>query len=397
MSLAVSYTVADIVAVLDAAYPPELAEDWDRVGLICGDPNQEVSSVLVALDCTDEVVAAAEQSGANMIVVHHPLLLRGVSTVAANTPKGRIIHRLIRNNIALFAAHTNADSARPGVNDRLAELLGVTPGAPLAPTRTAPMDAWSVKVPANTGENTQDDPGIDFAAAVKDAVFAAGAGQVGDYEQAAFTIQGRGQFLPTDEANPTIGHAGTVEYVDEVRVEFIADPAQRTAIYQALVAAHPYEEPAFDIVETHVTNLNPDYATGLGRIGKLDTPMRFADFVQRVADRLPETEWGVRGTGDPDRIIETVAVASGSGDSFLAVAAKMGADAFVSSDLRHHPVDEQLRVGGPAIVDTAHWASEFPWCQQAADLLEQALGVEANVTDIRTDPWTISAHKTQEA
>ena len=381
MSLAARYTVADVINVLDAAYPPELAEDWDRVGLICGDPAAEVTNILLALDCTDDVVAAAEKSGANMIVVHHPLLLRGVSSVAANTPKGRIIHRLIRSNIALFAAHTNADSARPGVNDRLAELLGVTPGAPLAPTRTAPMDSWSVKVP----ENAADD--------VKRAVFAAGAGNVGDYEQAAFTVAGRGQFVPNDDATPTIGSAGQLEYVDEVRIEFIADRAQRTAVYRALVAAHPYEEPAFDVVETHVTDLNPEFATGLGRIGKLDTPMRFADFVQRVADRLPETEWGVRGTGDPDRIIETVAVASGSGDSFLATAAKMGADAFVSSDLRHHPVDEQLRVGGPAIVDTAHWASEFPWCQQAADLLTDALGVKAYVTDIRTDPWNLSAHK----
>lgn len=119
--------------------------------------------------------------------------------------------------------------------------------------------------------------------------------------------------------------------------------------------------------------------------------MPFKDFVDRVGKRLPATEWGVRGAGDPDRMIRRVAVASGSGDSFLNTARKLGVDAFVTSDLRHHPVDEALREGGPCIVDTAHWASEFPWCGQAAELIGDALGVETEVLDIRTDPWTVAA------
>ena len=377
-------TVADVRRVLDAAYPPELAEEWDKVGLICGDPDEPVSRVAVALDCTDAVADAAVASGAQMLVVHHPLLLRGVSSVAADTPKGRILHKLIRGGVALFAAHTNADSARPGVNDRLAELLGVHPGAPLAPKPGQHLDAWVVRVPAS------------HADAVKEAVFAAGAGSVGDYDSCAYELSGRGQFRPGDDADPFLGERGEVEHVEEQRIEFVAEPSLRSKVHAALLEAHPYEEPSFDILESLVGDLDPESALGIGRVGDLDEPMAFRDFVDRVGKRLPATEWGVRGAGDPERIIRRVAVASGSGDSFLNTARKLGVDAFVTSDLRHHPVDEALREGGPCIVDTAHWASEFPWCGQAADLLGDALGVETEVLDIRTDPWTVAATNTTE-
>ncbi|WP_298087219.1 Nif3-like dinuclear metal center hexameric protein [uncultured Corynebacterium sp.] len=372
-------TVADVRRVLDAAYPPELAEDWDKVGLVCGDPDDPVAKVAVALDCTDAVADAAIAGGAQMLLVHHPLLLRGVSSVAADTPKGRILHKLIRNGVALFAAHTNADSARPGVNDRLAELLGVHPGAPLAPKPGGHLDAWVVRVPSS------------HADAVKSAVFGAGAGDVGDYDSCAFTLTGRGQFRPGGDSDPFIGNPGQVEFVEEERIEFVAEPSLRPKIHAALLEAHPYEEPSFDILESMVGDLDPENALGIGRVGDLDEPMPFRDFVARVAARLPATEWGVRGAGDPDRMIRRVAVASGSGDSFLGRVRGLGVDAFVTSDLRHHPVDEALRDGGPCIVDTAHWASEFPWCAQAAELVGESLDIPAEVIDLRTDPWTVGA------
>lgn len=376
-------TVADVRTAMDAAYPPALAESWDKVGLICGDPQDEVRRIALALDCTDEVANRAIASGAQMLVVHHPLLLRGVNSVAADTPKGRIIHKLIRAGVALFAAHTNADSARPGVNDQLATVLGVEPGAPLAPQPAPGLDTWTVKVPA------------DHVDKVAQAMFEAGAGTIGDYDSCAFHINGRGQFRPLSGANPFIGAEGQVEYVEEVRLEMVAPRSMRAAIVKALVAAHPYEEPAFDIVDNQATGLDPQQAVGIGRVGTLDTPMPFKDFVARVAERLPATAWGVRGAGDPERMIRTVAVASGSGDSFLDTVAKMGVDAFVTSDLRHHPVDETLRTAGFCVVDTAHWASEFPWCYQAADMLAERLGIATEVLEVRTDPWTVAESSTQ--
>lgn len=372
-------TVGKVREVLEAAYPPELAESWDAVGLVCGDPEATVSTIVFALDCTQAVAEQAVELGADMLVVHHPLLLRGVTSVAADTPKGRVIHTLLTNGVALFAAHTNADSARPGVNDKLAELLGVFPGRPIAPKEQT-LDKWGVMVP------------LDAAPAVKAAVFDAGAGSLGDYRECSFEFSGVGQFRPVDGANPAIGAVGELEQVNELRVEFVAPTPARRAIERALREAHPYEEPAFDIVQ--LENRVPlERAYGLGRVGELDEPMTLKAFTKRVADRLPNAEWGVRAAGDPEMIVRRVAVSSGSGDSFLDAVQRLDVDVYVTSDLRHHPVDEHLRAGGPAIIDTAHWASEFPWCEQAAELVSAQLDVAVHVLQLRTDPWTISAHK----
>ena len=375
-------TVADVRRVLDAAYPPELAEEWDKVGLICGDPDEPVSRVVVALDCTDAVADAALASGAQMLVVHHPLLLRGVSSVAADTPKGRILHKLIRGRVALFAAHTNADSARPGVNDRLAELVGIAPGRPILPKSGGGVDKWGVHVPPADVDT------------VKKALFDAGAGEIGNYRDCAFDIEGTGQFTPVEGADPTDGEIGQTYRAAEVRVEFVAPARLRRPLIDALRAAHPYEEPAFDILEMADTTDTAD-ALGLGRIGELPEPMTLREFTQQVADALPVTEWGVRAAGNPDAVVQKVAVSSGSGDSFLDAVRGLGVDVYVTSDLRHHPVDEYLRAGGPPVIDTAHWASEFPWTSQAAEIVGEKAGVDTHVIDLRTDPWTLSAHASE--
>lgn len=264
-------TVRQLIGVLDAAYPPELAEDWDAVGLVCGDPGEAVERVLVCVDVVRETVEEAAELGATLIVAHHPLLLRGVHTVAADTRKGALLHRLIRGGTALFCAHTNADSANPGVSDALAQAIGLTGLRPLNPN--------------------------------------------GD-------------------------------------------------------------------------------GTGIGRIGELPEPEPLGVFVERVADALPWTEPGVLATGDPERKIHTVAVSGGAGDSYLGVATAARVDAYVTADLRHHPASEHLADADvPALVGLTHWASEWPWCEQAADVIRAACGgtVEVHVSRRSTDPWTIRA------
>ena len=375
-------TVGDIRSILDTAYPPALAESWDAVGLICGDPADEVRKVAFALDCTQAVADEAVRLGAQMLVVHHPLLMRGVTSVAADTPKGRVIHTLIRGGVALFAAHTNADSARPGVNDRLAELIGIEPGRPILPKSGGGVDKWGVHVPPSDVDT------------VKKALFDAGAGEIGNYRDCAFDIEGTGQFTPVEGADPTDGEIGQTYRAAEVRVEFVAPARLRRPLIDALRAAHPYEEPAFDILEMADTTDTAD-ALGLGRIGELPEPMTLREFTQQVADALPVTEWGVRAAGDPDAMVQKVAVSSGSGDSFLDAVRGLGVDVYVTSDLRHHPVDEYLRAGGPPVIDTAHWASEFPWTSQAAEMVGEKAGVDTHVIDLRTDPWTLSAHASE--
>lgn len=270
--------VQDVVAALEKAYPPGLAESWDAVGLVAGDPQTAVQRIVFCVDPVEATVDEAMGFGAQLLVSHHPLLLKGVHGVAADTSKGRLVHRMIRAGIGLYCAHTNADTAAPGVSDALGEALGLQVREPLAPHE-------------------------------------------------------------------------------------------------------------------------PGARTGLGRIGELAEPEPFETFVHRVAHGLPTTAWGVRGAGDPDRPIRTVAVSGGAGDGLLDTATAAGADAFVTADLRHHPAGEHLAVGDlpdtdvPALVDVAHWASEWPWCQQAADVVAAALPdtVEVLVSTRRTDPWTVHA------
>lgn len=369
-----SVRLAEIIAVLDEAYPPRLAHDWDSVGLVCGDPDEPVESVTVAVDATSAVVDTVGPRG--LLLAHHPLLLRGVDTVAASTPKGALIHRLIRSGAALFTAHTNADAASPGVSDALAAVLGLTVDAVLDPVSGGPpQDRWVILVPPADAEN------------LRQALFAAGAGTVGDYTHCSWSVIGDGQFLPGPNANPAVGTPGTLERGPEERVEVIAPAALRANILAALRGAHPYEEPSYDVfARTPVPG-----AVGIGRIGTLAEPMRFADFAALVSSVLPQTSWGVRAAGEPDATVSRVAVCGGAGDSLLGAARAAGVQAYVTADLRHHPADEHRRASDVGLVDVAHWASEYPWCAQAAGLIRDRFGdaLPVTVSPLCTDPWNI--------
>jgi putative NIF3 family GTP cyclohydrolase 1 type 2 len=209
-----SALLTDVIGVLEAAYPPALAAEWDSVGLVCGDPDERVDSVTIAVDATSAVVAETPEQG--LLLSHHPLLLRGVDTVAADTAKGAIVHRLIRRRSALFTAHTNADCAAPGVSDALAEALGLVVEGVLSPvSQGAQLDKWVVFVPA------------PHANLVREAMFDAGAGRIGDYSHCSWTVAGQGRFLPLDGASPAIGTVGSIEHVAEDRIELIAPAGLR--------------------------------------------------------------------------------------------------------------------------------------------------------------------------
>ena len=271
-------TLSSIIAELESAYDPGWAEPWDAVGLVCGDPAGPARRILFAVDPVASVADEAIAWGADLIVTHHPLYLRGTTTVAADTVKGALIHRLIKHDIALYTAHTNADVADPGVSDALARAVGLT-GA-LRPIRPSP-----------------DDP-----------------------------------------------------------------------------------------------------ARGLGRVGELAEPTTLGEFAARAARGLPRTAWGLRVAGDPARVVHTVAVSGGAGDSLLGAVG--AADVFLTADLRHHPASEFTQAGafsgGPALIDASHWATEWPWLPQAAGLLASGLAsrgisVETRVSETVTDAWMTTA------
>jgi dinuclear metal center YbgI/SA1388 family protein len=365
--------------VLDRRFPPDLAEGWDRVGLVAGDPGETVRRVLFAVDPALAVAQEAVAGQAQLLVVHHPLLLRGVHSVAASTGKGRVVHTLLRGGCALFTMHTNADSAPFGTNDTLARLLGLQAAEPLVPAPSG-LDTYTVHVPA---EHRQ---------ALLDALFDAGAGRIGAYDRCGYWSSGTGQFLPGESAHPAVGRRGAVEQVAEDRVEVVAPRRSRGAVLAALRRAHPYEEPAFSVLADAGTRRG----SGIGRIGDLPAAVPLAEFARRVSEVLPATAHGVRVAGDPARPVRRVAICSGAGDSLLGAVRSSGADVYLTSDLRHHPLEEHLAEGGCPVVDVAHWAGEQPWLERAAELLVSDLAaagatVEAAVSRVPTDPWSFRA------
>ncbi len=368
-------TLARVVDVLEALYPPRLAASWDAVGTVCGEPDAPVRRVLFAIDPVEAVVDEAIAFGADLLVTHHPLYLRGTSSVAATTAKGRVVHRLIRAGIALHVAHTNADHAKPGVSDALAAAVGLTDVRPLDPLPAPPLDKVVTFVPeADAGK-------------VLDALAAAGAGAIGDYSRCAWTTSGIGTFLPGSGAHPTIGAVGSVESVAETRLEMVLDRGRRSAVIAALRAAHPYEEPAFDVYELAGW---PGEA-GTGRVGVLPSSMSLGDFAAVVGNSLPATAAGGRVAGDLGGMVRTVAVCGGAGDAYLRQATSSGADVYVTADLRHHVVSEHLADGGCAIVEMPHWATEWPWLRHAEAQLRASLDgttVSTEVSMLPTDPWS---------
>jgi dinuclear metal center YbgI/SA1388 family protein len=372
--------LSDVLAVLDHLYDPHTAASWDAVGLVCGDPEAPVRRVLFAVDPVRAVAEEARAWGADLLVTHHPLFLRPVHGVPATTPKGRVVHRLLTAGCGLLVAHTNADVARPGVSDALAAALGLPAGEPIEPEPGAALDKIVTFVP-HAG-----------AQALLDALAAAGAGAIGDYDRCAFTVEGTGTFRPLAGANPTIGAVGAIETVAETRLEMVLPRARRAAVVAALRAAHPYEEPAFDVLELAA---EPS-SCGIGRICELPAPESLSAFTERAVRGLPRTAAGVRVAGDPERPVRRVAVCGGAGDSLLAAVRAAGVDVYLTSDLRHHPASEALEAGGPALVDVAHWAGEWPWLNEAAHALRSGLAqrhgggattVETHISTLVTDPW----------
>lgn len=370
----------EVVDLLHRWYPPSTADGWDRVGLVAGDLDQPVARVLFAVDATLEVAEEAAAWGADLLVVHHPLFLKGVHGFTTETPKGRTLTTLLRAGCGLLAAHTNADQAVAGVSESLALALGLDDPRPIVPAPVDPLDKLTVFVPVPDAER------------LRATLAEAGAGGIGDYDSASFSTAGHGRFRPLEGAQPAIGTVGEFETVAEERIEVVMPRGRRAAVVRAMLAVHPYEEPAFDVVEVADPGTS---STGTGRIGDI-APTTLRAFAEHVASVLPATAHGVRVGGDPDRVVRRVALCGGAGDFLLDTVARTDADVYLTSDLRHHPAGEFLERGGPALLDVAHWAAEWTWLPVVAARVEAAFAggaddatVSTRVSTLCTDPWSI--------
>ena len=371
----------DVTTLLDGWYDPHWAESWDAVGLVCGDPDESVGKVLLAVDPAPSVVAEALEWGADLVVCHHPLLLTAVHGVGAGTPKGRVVHDLVRGGVALFTAHTNADVPADGVNESLARAVGIVDPEVLLDADDFAVDKLVAFVPT------------EHAGVVRTALTGAGGGAIGDYDSVSFTTTGEGRFHPLPGASPAVGSVGDLEVVGESRVEVVYPRQLRRRVVDALLAVHPYEEVVYDVLELAEPPGGHRSTRGHGRIGRLAAPVSLRGFADQVAAALPSTAHGVRVAGDPDRLVGTVAVGSGSGDYLLDAVRGTDADVYVTSDLRHHRAGEFMAHGGPALVDVAHWAAEWTWLPVVERKLRAAVAsrgdtVETRVSGVVTDPWT---------
>lgn len=352
--------VKDVMQKLERLAPPALKEDWDNIGLQIGDPDAEVKRVLLALTPSLTVVQEAVKKDVDLIVTHHPFIFKGVKTLRTDTAIGRMSQLCLKHDVALYAAHTNLDIAENGVNDVLAERLGLVDIEGLAETQARPRYKVVVFVPHSH---------LD---AVKDAMFAAGAGKQGAYGSCSWSVSGQGQFCPLDGAEPYLGHVGAVEQVEEVRLEMLVDPVSLHAVLSALRKAHPYEEPAFDVL----VNEGSVVRESLGRVGRLPEAKPFLDWLADVKSALALPV--VTYAGPADGMVERVALCGGSAAEFLGAAKQSGADVYVTGDMKYHDAQQAVELGIP-MVDVSHYAGERPVLEKLAAYLSMACESELDV------------------
>lgn len=365
-------SIQSITDALEAWAPPGSAQSYDNVGLQVGDAQRPVERALLALDLTPQVLAEAESMDATLIVTHHPLLFKPLSSLTADSFTSHLALRLAEAGIALYSIHTNLDAAPGGVSFALAEHLGLSD--------VDFLDGFSDTLYKLATFVPRDD-----VEAVHSALAEAGAGRIGDYEACAFATDGTGFFRPGDATNPHIGEAGgSLESVDEVKLEVEVARWDLGAVLGALQAAHPYEEVAYDVYP--VTQKNS--RAGLGAIGRLDDAIPLRDFLQRVATRLDADS--LRYVGDPDSRVERIAVCGGAGSDFIGTARGAGADAYVTADVKYHEFFgalDQDGTPGMALIDPGHYETEALTEALLRDwLADRFPAVDVRRTETRTSP-----------
>lgn len=358
--------VSRLVDLLDQLYPFALAEEWDNVGLIVGDSKAEVTGVLLALDVTRDVLADAKASGCNVLVTHHPVIFRAIKRLNESELQGGLIAQALRDGISLVALHTNLDSAVGGLNDTLCEALGLTSVKPLVDSGRERFYKLAVFVPQTHADK------------VRQALFDAGAGHVGNYDQCSFNTPGTGTFRGGAGTNPFLGTPGELERAEEQKIEVILRREMAGRVVSAMLGAHPYEEVAYDLIPLH----NKESGTGLARIGKLPAPESLAAFTRRVQG-LGILVKAVLGA--PDKAIHKVALCSGAGSDFCSNALSQGADVYLTAELKHHHA-LAAHDKGMALVETDHYTLEQKHWPKLAEILTSH-GLKAKVSDCGPELW----------
>lgn len=357
--------LSQITTVLEQWAPGKLQESYDNAGLIVGSPNDEVQRALVSLDCIEAVVDEAIECGADLIIAHHPIVFGGLKRFNGSTYVERTVMKAIRHGIAIYALHTNLDSVSDGVNAHLCKLLGVEPEGVLQPKK-----AWLEKLVCFVPHAQ--------AEAVRKAMFVAGGGQISDYEECSFNLEGEGTFMPGEGTQPHVGRHGIRHHEPETRIEMIVSANRMPQVLSAMVAAHPYEEVAYD----HYPLKNTTSRVGSGMIGELPEAMPLEDFFDRLKKQLSAQVVKHTAAGNP--LVKRIAVCGGSGFFLLPQAKRMGADLFITSDVKYH---QFFDAEGIVLADIGHWESEHRTSELIVEhLTDKFPKFAVHLSQINTNP-----------
>ncbi|CQR46868.1 Putative GTP cyclohydrolase 1 type 2 [Paraliobacillus sp. PM-2] len=363
-----SIVAKDIIRMIEEWAPKELAYDWDNVGLQIGSLHKKVNNVMVTLDVLENVVDEAIEKRIDLIIAHHPLLFNALKQINIESAKGRTIEKLIKHDITVYAAHTNLDIAFGGVSDMLAHRLDIKNTKVLVPSGQERLMKLVTYVPEQDLEQ------------VKKALGDNGAGYIGNYSHCTFTQKGTGSFVPKEGTNPYIGTLGEEEKVKEVKLETIIPSSKKDFFIKVLLAAHPYEEPAYDLIALD----NPGEIIGIGRIGCLNQPMEMSDFCKLIKEKLKVS--GLRVVGNVDKKVEKVAVLGGSGEDFISHAKRKGADVYITGDLTFHEAQEAWEMG-LTVIDPGHHVEKVMIESVITYLEEKKLPIKLIASESNTEPF----------
>ena len=364
--------VKDIAEQIGKIVPLELAQDWDNVGLLIGDSQTNVRNILLTIDVTKDVASEAIKQKTDLIISYHPVIWDGLKKITT-ADASSMVYELIRCGIAVFSIHTALDSAIGGVNDGLAEIIGIRDAKPIGDY---------VDYPAGENYKLVVFVPIDSVAKVSDAVFAAGAGTIGNYSNCGFQAEGTGTFLPLEGAKPAIGKKGKLEKVPEVRFETIVPADKLDGVIAAMKKSHPYEMPAFDVYELYGS---PD-RFGLGRIGKLAQPLFIKQIVNRIKRYTAAKAIGI--VGKENRLVKMAAVCAGSCGKIInsVIAAKV--DLYVTGELKHHQALAAQEAGLTCLCLSHSVSERFILTKFAKQLHEQLKNVTIKISKKDADPFT---------
>jgi len=376
--------IKDIAEQIEKIVPLKFAQDWDNVGLLIGNPQANVKNILLTIDVTSNVITEAKRLKTDLIISYHPVIWDGLKKITAEPPvklgakylaprstRG-LVYELIRCGIAVFSIHTALDSVIGGINDGLAEIVGIQDGKPIGDYVDYPAgDKYKliVFVP------------IDSVAKVSNEVFAAGAGWIGNYSNCSFQAAGTGTFLPLEGAKPAVGKKGRLEKVPEVRFETIMPADKLDEVIAAMKKAHPYETPAFDIFKLY----NPD-KFGLGRIGRLTQPSFIKQIINRIKKHTGAKAIGI--VGKENRLVKTAAVCAGSCGKIINSVIAAKTDLYVTGELKHHQALAAQEAGLTCICLSHSVSERFMLKKFAKQLQEQAKQVTIKISKKDTDPFT---------